>query len=217
MENQLFEKMKFFKKSKPQEFSRTAKFLTDNKQKKLAMIFAIGCLVFAVIAQMVTIACMSREAKVFVLDGTHTLHIGPLQEIGNSPLFKEIALVATQVIFQRSSVGLDLPELVPHLFSDPAAKTLMENIQASLPELKAKNLHQKPEVSQILSLFEKDGLRILKVQGNLISAGHFEGIPIMEAHQFKIKIGLTANPNLSEQKRYPFIVSGFNILEITPI
>lgn len=105
--------------------SPISNFIAEYQQKQIAFAFAVACLIFAIIAQVMTVKNMHRPEKVFVIDGTHTLHIGPLEILDQkSPLFTTIALVATQVIFQRSPVGLDLAELMPHLFNEAAIKKL---------------------------------------------------------------------------------------------
>lgn len=198
--------------------SPISNFLAEHKQKQIAFVFGIACLVFSIVAQVMTVKNMHRPEKVFVIDGTNTLHIGPLEILGQkSPLFTTIALVATQVILQRSPVGLDLAELMPHLFKEEAMKKLTQDVAKNLGELKAKDLHQKPEISQIKSLAEKDGNRILQVTGTLIGSGIFEGIPLLEAHKFKITFAIRQNQNLSENKLYPFIIADFKINELEPL
>lgn len=198
--------------------SPISNFLAEHQQKKMAFAFGIACLILAIIAQIITISTMHHNEKVFVIDGTHTLHIGPLEILGQkSPLFTTIALTATQVIFQRSPIGLDLLELMPHLFGENAIKKLQDEIAEKMGELKAKNLHQKPEISKITALAEKDDTRILQVIGNLVSSGVFEGVPLFEAHQFKITFAIKPNKNLSENKLYPFIITDFKINEILPL
>lgn len=203
---------------KSRSFSAISNFMSEHQQKKIAFAFAIACLLFALVAQVVTVKNMHRSEKVFVIDGTNTLHIGPLEILSQkSPLFTTIALTATQVIFQRSPVGLDLLELMPHLFSEPAIKKLQDEIGEKLGELKVKNLHQKPEISKITSLAEKDDIRILQVTGNLVGSGVFEGIPLLEAHEFKVTFAIKPNKNLSENKLYPFIIADFKINEVVPL
>jgi len=218
----LFEKMVISNQAKKNKirssFSPISHFMAEHQQKKIAFAFGISCLVFTILAQVMTIKNMHREEKVFVIDGSDTLHIGPLEIISQkSPIFTTIALVATQVVFQRSPVGLDLSELMPHLFKEEAMKKLRVDVSEKLGELKAKNLHQKPEISQIKSLAEKDGTRILQVTGNLIGSGVFEGIPLLEAHKFKVTFAINPNKNLSEKKLYPFVIADFKINELEPI
>lgn len=204
------------KKSKtPSAFSPISHFLAEHEQKKIAFIFGVSCLIFAIIAQILTVKNMTKEEKVFVIDGTNTLHIGPLEILGDqSSIFTTIALTATQVIFQRSPVGLDLSELMTHLFKEEAIKKLNREIAEQIGELKAKNLHQKPEIAQIKFLAEKDGTRILQVTGNLIGLGSFEGNTLTEFHKFRITFAINPNKNLSENKLYPFIIADFNINEL---
>ena len=199
-------------------FSPVSRFLAEHQQKKFAFGFGIACLAFAILAQILTIKTFQSEERVFVLDGTNTLHIGPLEKLhSESPIFETIALVATQVIFQRSPVGLDLKELREHLFNNEVIKKLDDEIHKNLDELKAKNLHQKPEISLIKCVAEKNGIRYIHVKGNLIGSGSFEGMPIVEAYQFKLNFAVVPNPKISEQKMYPYIIADYNIKEMIPV
>lgn len=192
--------------------------LMSEHYQKLAYLFGILCLIFAVVAQIITIKNVRQESKVFAIDGAGTIHVGLLEDLkSNSPLFENIALTATQVVFQRSPVGLDLLELQPHLFSELAIKKLNTDVTDQLEDLKARNLHQKPEISQIISLAEKKGVRYLQVKGTIVGAGSFQGVPITEAHEFKIFFALEANKNLSDKKRYPYIIADFTIKEMVQI
>lgn len=194
------------------------RFLAEHQQKKWAIIFGISCLIFAIIAQILTIRALQQKSHIFVIDGAQNLHVGPLETINsNSPIFQTLALTATQVIFNRSPVGLDLPELKEHLFTEEAAKLLDQNLLENLETLKSKNLHQKAEIATIKTIAEQKGLRYLHVRGNILGAGNFEGMPIVETQTFQLNLVLKPNPKLSEQKMYPFLVADFYVQELDPL
>lgn len=191
-------------------------FLSEHQQKKFAFIFGISCLIFAIIAQVLTIKVLRHEAHVFVIDGAQNLHIGPLETLNSgSPLFQILALTATQIVFNRSPVGLDLKELKDHLFTDEAAKLLDQDVLNNLEALRSKNLHQKAEVAMIKTIAEKNGTRYLHVRGNILGSGVFEGMPIVESQKFQINFALKPNPKLSDQKMYPYLVADYQIQELS--
>ena len=149
---------------------------------------------------------------VFAVDGSNTIHFGPLDALNiRSPVFQKTALNATQAALQRSPVGLDLPELAQAIFRADAYEHLQKDVTAQLPDLVARDLHLKPEISKITALAEKEGTRLIEVRGQWVGSGVFRNNAIAESPSFQLLIAIVENPNLGDANFAPFIVSDYRL------
>jgi hypothetical protein len=188
---------------------------SDRVQKNIWAGIAIVSLLGGTIAPLVLWMrfekALSARQYVFALDGSQTIHAGPLEDLNmKSEVFSVTALNAAQAALQRSPVGLDLPEMVRGLFTEAAEKELRESVEAQMPDIKARNLHQKPEVSEVTALSEKAGFRILEVKGQLIRAGNLGGTALSEPSlPFQLLLQIKPNPRMNQRGQYPFVVTDF--------
>ncbi len=158
-------------------------------------------------------AAKSRQPFVYVLDPQKGIHAGPMERLNlNSAIFSTTAINVTQAALQRSPVGLDLPEMVAGLFRADAAEKLKKDVEAQMPDIRARNLHQKPEITQIKALSENGGVRILEVNGQLIRAGSLDGTAISDpSMSFQLVIAVMENGRMNERGQYPFICTDLKL------
>jgi hypothetical protein len=153
------------------------------------------------------------QERFIALDGSQTFHIG-YASLDQSPVYHTSALMAAQAHYQRSPVGLDLPELAQAMYSRKAYDSLNSEVRAQVEDLRVRNIHQKPEISEIRALREREGIRFLEVRGELLRSGSFQGMPIAEAEPFAILFALQRNPNLGQRGQYPYVVVNYQVAEI---
>ena len=77
------------------------------------------------------------------------------------------------------------------------------------PEFKAKQLHQKVEVSQVEVLNTREDVVLTQVTGQLVRNGIFQDGTFTEAIPFKLQLWLQRNPNLVQNGRFPTAVNDF--------
>jgi hypothetical protein len=153
------------------------------------------------------------QERFIALDGSNTFHIGHTS-FNEIPLYQTTALLATQAHFQRSPIGLDLPELARSMYAASAYESLSRDVEAGQEDFEVRNLHQKPEISQIRAMREREGLRFIEVRGNLIRSGSFNRMAISESEPFAILFAIQRNPNLGQRGAYPYIVANYRIATI---
>lgn len=193
------------------------KMLAAEHQRMWAAFFvAISCLLaalwFGYKKDQATQAVMQQT--VFVIDGSGSVHYGPLESVANlnSPLYQNAALLATQATLQRSPVGLNLPEIATSLFNQKSFEKLKKDVEHQLPDIRARDLHQFPEISKIEALSDKKGTRLIRVEGMIVRSGVFGGVPISDQQKkFTIVFAFIPNPNLGQRQQSPLIVSDFRM------
>lgn len=180
--------------------------------KRIAFFFGVSCLIFTICAQYFYLRELKKPERVFVIDGSRNLHIGPTETLtSDSAFFENLCVLGTQCIFLRSPSGLDMSDFLNCLFSENSCQKIASDLQRDIDDIKARNLHQKPEISQIKIFKENDGTRQFYIQGNLISAGSIDSIPVSESIPFQILFLITQNSKMSERATYPYLIKDVHI------
>ena len=76
-------------------------------------------------------------------------------------------------------------------------------------EFRAKQLHQKVEISQIDMLGTRENEVLVKVTGQVIRNGIFQDKAFSEAFPFGLRLRLVRNPNMAANGRFPTAVADF--------
>lgn len=174
--------------------------------------FGVFSLLFSLVFMFLTVQEMKSTERVFVIDPSNTIYTGQLDKIDlASPVYERIALLATQSFYQRSPVGFDLPKLLQALYMPLAYDKAEVHLNSEIADIRTRNLHQKPEISRIDALRERGEIRIIRVTGQLIRSGSFEGVPLSESEPFRFIIALRPNENLAERGEFPFRVSDLKV------
>lgn len=199
------------------EFGPMKALTSERAQKKFWMAAALFGLLVGAISPIFIVASYERRMKeqpfMFALDGAGTIHAGPMERLTlQNQIFVTTAINGSQAALQRSPVGLDLPEVVAGIFRPDAAAKLKKDVEAQMPDIKARNLHQKPEISKVTALSENGGMRVLSVQGQLIRAGTVDGAPIADPSiPFQLTLAIMENPRMNERGQYPFYITDFRM------
>jgi hypothetical protein len=152
----------------------------------------------------------ARE-RVVVLDGAGTFSISPVLGFEDAKeLHEAMALWATLALFQRNPQDFDFPDVLPKLFLKNAYQKAKADLEKSRPEFSVKNIHQKPEVFKIDVLQTRSDRVLVRVQGQLIRTGVFEGQTFTEAPSFTLNLTLARNPDMLANKRYPLAVWSYD-------
>ncbi len=201
------------KRTAPQTAGSPAiKRLISQQQKVHFAYLAAIVTVFASFALCVQVFTAEKtDQKILVIDGSQTVHIGPLENALESKEFLgNLSILVNQVIFDRNPSGLGMPEFAKHLFRQDALKKLHLEVESQFEEFKSKSIHQKGEALRIHTTLSGE-IPLIKVEGQIIAAGLFEGHPIAESRQYDLRFKLVKNPHLTQAGKYPYIVSDFNI------
>lgn len=195
-------------------FLPRVRLASEHVQKQIWMAIA-AVAVAAAIGSPWIINHQNRQMPVaIVLDGGGTFHVGPLETIGStSDVLVEIVLQGCKGIFDRNRNGLENSELIRRLFMPSALTKLNNDVQWQKPDLEARDLRQQATIGEVTIVRESRGARFFRASGTINSAGHVRGSRISDTEPFVILISVLPNPNLSDRRRYPFLVADFRIDE----
>lgn len=168
--------------------------------------FLVACAALALCAvepYLVISAYRTRE-RVVVLDGGGTFSISPLLGFEEAKdLHESMALWATMAFFERNPGGFDYPDLLQRLFLSGAYQKAQADWAKGANDFQLKNIHQKPEVYKIDVLRTRENQVLVRVQGQLIRTGVFEGQTFAESPKFVLNLTLVRNPDMLANRRYP--------------
>jgi hypothetical protein len=188
----------------------------------LAVVFA-G---LSAVTPYLTIQAMKQKEKVVILDPGGTLIYAPIlgfEEAGHLHAYH--VRLACLALLQRNPVGPDLPDLLKRLYLEPARKKAADLYRKQNPEFKAKQIHQKVELTKIDIL---DTKRIndqsgqtyeaatVRAEGQLIRTGTVNAMEFREPVKFQIEFLFIRNPDLLGNGRLPLVVQDFKYTE-TPL
>lgn len=179
----------------------------------------------AVLAPYLTISAMKQAEKVVILDPGGTLIHAPVlgfEEAGELHAYH--VRLACLALLQRNPIGPDLPDLLKRLFLEvPARKKAAALYVAQNPEFKAKQIHQKVELTKIDILDTrriKDGAGQsfeainVRAEGRLIRTGTVNNLEFREPVQVSLEILFIRNPDLLGNGRLPLVVQDFKYTEV---
>lgn len=153
----------------------------------------------------------SGRERVVVLDGSGTFSVSPVLGFEEAKeLHEAMTLWATLALFQRNPRDIDYPDVLQRLFLTQAFNKAQADRERTKAEFEAKNIHQKPEVFRIDVLRTREDRVLVKVEGQLIRTGAFEGQAFTEAPKFTLNLTFARNPNMLANKRYPLGVWSYD-------
>jgi hypothetical protein len=192
-------------------FSPVRLFADNAFAARLWFLVACGALVFCVIQPYLIITAYRARERVVVLDGAGTFSVSPLLGFEEAKdLHEAIALWATLALFERNPNGFDYPEMLQRLYLADAFQKAQGDRDKSQDEFTVKSIHQKPEVFKIDILQTRDNQVLVKVEGQLIRTGIFEGQTFTESPKFTLTLTLVRNPDMLANKRFPLGVWKFD-------
>lgn len=152
-----------------------------------------------------------HRERVVIVDPSQTYHLSPLlqfQEAGQ--LHVQQAELATLALLQRNPKDFDQPELLKQMFLKPAYEKAQEQRLQEGPEVRSKQLHQKPEIAKIEILSTREETVLAQVNGQVIRNGIFGDNVFVESFTFQLTLHLLRNPNMALNGRFPMAVTDFN-------
>ena len=165
---------------------------------------ACAALAFCVVQPYLIINAYRARERVVVLDGAGTFSVSPLLGFEEARgLHEAMALWATLALLQRHPKDFDYPDLLQRLFLAEAQQQAQAERDRTNGEFSLKNIHQKPEVFKTEILRTRENQVLVKVEGQLIRTGVFEGQTFAESPAFTLNLTLVRNPDMAANKRYP--------------
>lgn len=196
------------------KFLPKARLASEHVQKQIWMAVAAVAVAAAIASPLVMNHQNRKMPLALVLDGSGTFHIGPLETIGSSSdVLVEIVLQACSGILDRNRNGIENSELVRRLFMPSAITKLNKDVEWQKADLEARDLRQQATVGEVTIMRESRGARFFRASGTISSAGQVRGSRISNTEPFVMLVSVLPNPNLSDRRRYPFLVADFRIDE----
>jgi hypothetical protein len=172
--------------------------------------FTIAVLVLSAIDRYHIISQFKQRERVVIIDPAGTYYLSPLLQFSEAKeLHVQQAELATMVFLERNPKDFDNPDLLKLLFLKSAFNKAQDERNSEAVEFRAKELHQKAEISQIDILATRDNEVLAAVTGQIIRAGIFQGKAFTEAFPFTLRLRLLRNPNMALNGRFPTAVGDF--------
>ena len=185
-------------------FSAARLFADHAFAARLWFLVACGATVMCLLEPYLIIGAYRVRERVVVLDGAGTFSVSPLLGFEEAKsLHEAMALWATLALFQRHPKGFDYPEMLQRMFLTDALQRAHADRDQTHGEFQLKNIHQKPEVFKIEILRTRENQVLVKIEGQLIRTGVFEGQTFAESPAFTLNLTLVRNPDMSANNRYP--------------
>jgi len=194
-----------------ERFSPTRLFADHAFAARLWFVIACVALSLCIAEPYIYLKTQHAPERVVVLDGAGSFSVSPLLGFEEAKdLHEAMALWATLALFSKNPKAFDYPDLLQRLFLSEAFNKAQSDRSKTNPEFLLKNIHQKPEVFKIEMLRTREDQVLVKVEGQLIRTGIFEGQSFTESPKFVLNLTLVRNPDMLANKRYPLGVWSFN-------
>jgi hypothetical protein len=172
--------------------------------------FAMLVLVGSAVDRIYLVQSFKQRESVVVIDPANTFYVSPLLKFSEAKnLHAEQSTLAAIAFLQRNPNGFDNNDLMKQMFLKHALEKANAYLAAEEPEFKAKQLHQKVEVSQVEVLNTREDVVLTQVTGQLVRNGIFQDGTFTEAIPFKLQLRLQRNPNMVQNGRFPTAVNDF--------
>lgn len=172
--------------------------------------FATLVLVGAACDRYYLVQSFKQRERVVVIDPANTFYVSPLLKFQEAKdLHAQQSTLATLALLDRGPKGFNQEELLKQMFLKRAFEKASSHRLVEEPEFKAKQLHQKAEISKIEILNTREDFVLTQVTGQLIRAGIFQEKTFTESVPFKLSLKLQRNPNMIQNGRFPTAVRDF--------
>jgi hypothetical protein len=172
--------------------------------------FAMLVLAGSAVDRIYLVQSFKERERVVVIDPANTFYVSPLLKFSEAKnLHAEQSTLAAIAFLQRNPNGFDNNDLIKQMFLKHALEKANAYRAAEAPEFKAKQLHQKVEVSQVDVLNTREDVVLTQVTGQLVRNGIFQDRTFIEAIPFKLMLRLQRNPNMVQNGRFPTAVNDF--------
>lgn len=171
---------------------------------------AVAVTVLAAFDRSQIINQFKQRERVVIIDPAQTYYVSPLLQFAEAKdLHAQQAELATVAFLQRNPKDFDQPDLLRQLFLKSALAKAQDHRVREAVEFRAKQLHQKPEISKIDILNTREDEVLVAVYGQVIRTGIFQEKVFNEAFNFKLSLRFIRNPNMAANGRFPTAVGDF--------
>jgi len=172
--------------------------------------FTVAVLLLSALDRYHIISQFKERERVVIIDPAGTYYLSPLLQFSEAKqLHVQQAELATMAFLERSPRDFDNPDLLRLMFLKKALeKAQAERVSESV-EFRAKELHQKAEISEIDILATRDNQVLAAVTGQVIRTGIFQNKAFSEAFPFTLRLLMVRNPNMALNGRFPTAVGDF--------
>lgn len=182
------------------------------RRSRFLLILLVVTVVASVGIQYGTVRAIHNSRYVVVLDSSDTFYVSPLEADDlKSPVFARTAIMAAEVILNRTQSGLKLPELARGLLGESARTKLDEDLKSQNEDMVAKQMIWEPVVRSTTAMREVEGLRVYQVRGELVRIGVVGGGPFIDPVKFDLVLAMEPNPNLGQRGQFPFVVTNYRV------
>ena len=187
------------------------KIFVDKDRTALLWFFvAMAGVGVAVAEPFFLVPVLKARERVVVIDPSNTYFVSPTLEFDEaSALHTAQARLATAAFLERNPESFDNKELLQRLFGKTALQGAYQQQTKAGEEFRAKQIHQKPEISEVTILETRSDFVLCRVRGQLVRAGIFNDRPFTEAVPFTLSLKMLRNPDMLTNARFPTVVSAF--------
>lgn len=178
---------------------------------KICLAVAIVSPLLSGVITYLSIVAANEPLRGFAIDAADNFIVGPLRDINQTTAFDAISRLSTRALLSRNPRGFDDPDLIETLFYQNAKTKADADLKMQLPNLSARAMHQKVEVSQMQSIAAQGRSRSVRIDGQLIRAGSVAGYAVNEAEPFALIVAIAPNPRLGERGQYPYVVFDYKL------
>jgi hypothetical protein len=172
--------------------------------------FAMLVIAGAAIDRHFLVEGFKQRERVVVIDPANTFYVSPLLKFEEAKdLHAQQSILAATAFLERNPKGFDNEPLLKQIFLKSAMAKAAASRTAEEPEFKAKQLHQKAEISRVDILNTREDVVLTQVSGQLVRNGIFQDKAFTEAVPFKLLLRLQRNPNMVQNGRFPTAVNDF--------
>ncbi len=173
-------------------------------------LIAVAAILVALIEPYFLVTKLKERERVVIVDPAGTYYVSPLLQFQESKgLHIQQATLAAVALLDRNPEGFDHPDLLKQMFLKAAHKKAVDIASEDSAEFKAKQLHQKAEISEIKLLKTRENFVLTQVSGQLVRTGIFEGKAFSEGIPFRLSLKMIRNPDMTKNGRFPTAVGGF--------
>ena len=185
-------------------------FVDKDRTALLWFLVAVVGVGVAVAEPFFLVPVLKARERVVVIDPSNTYFVSPTLEFEEaSALHTAQARLAAVAFLERNPESFDNKELLQRLFGKTALQAAYQQQTKGQEESRAKQIHQKPEVSEVTILETRSDFVLCRVRGQLVRAGIFNDRPFTEALPFTLSLKMLRNPDMLSNARFPTVVSAF--------
>ena len=132
--------------------------------------FMVAVLLLSALDRYRIVSQFKQRERVVIVDPSGTYYISPLLQFQEAKdLHVQQATLATTAFLQRNPKDFDSPDLLRLLFLKPALAKAQDQRTTEAVEFRAKQLHQKSEISRIDILGTRENEILASVTGQVIT------------------------------------------------